>query len=54
MNKCLEKLSCALQLDEEELQCCELLGNSLEHMLAENKSVRSLELATFAHGDNIK
>ena len=53
VNKCLEKLSCALQLDEEELQCCELLGNSLEHMLAENKSLRSLELVTFAHGDRI-
>jgi len=53
-NKFLEKLSCALQLDEEELQCCQPLGNSLEHMLAENKSLRSLELVTFAHGDRIR
>jgi len=53
MNKCLEKLSCALQLDEEELQCCELLGNSLENMLAENQTLKSLELATFAHGGGV-
>ena len=52
-NRCLEKLSCALQLAQEELQSCELLGDSLENMLAENKTLRSLELATFAHGDMI-
>ena len=54
MNKCLEKLSCAFQLAEEELQSCELLGDSLENMLAENKTLRSLELATFAHDNRIR